>query len=743
MLDSIQYVMYYYLADTGLGYIGLSGGQDFARGMLGMRPENPSEMEKLLMKYSNGSVPPLVAEDDGSGQGLLSEELLDIFQKGFSATYSIPLCISVVPGGHLSRKRRSATRETSVHYGSEYPFPSCQYLQMIRGSAGERDIEQASASMPEELSPSGCEYFITNPELITQSRETRAYMCSVGMLGPAVPVCVADEIIAVLSSECKKPKSGAIWPKYLVTYDRCSSSVISGPSTAAKTDLWQESKRRIRKCEEILRLEPGELLGAIAERVETDSNTEMSPEDLETMIDALENAGTYLTEMADKTYRLEKESVMGWIRAEMASALSSVDTFWSRIQQSLGHLARLVGADYILLIAREKSHASSLDLQCQYGLPEESLPALEYDWAGSLARVDDFVERIGNLEHGVEIDLEQYRDVPILGTLYSLYGKGVSYPVFAAPTTTLNSGLTLIVLGKERPTATRRSVAQSKSGGAGVGTTTPVLIWLRDGDRRYLTTIVREMAIVISVFSSMRRFQETEEEQTNLMESVSHDLRTPIQNIMIAAENLREGRVDPERASRTITGVVTQLQRLDLLAQKAWTLERIRQDKLVYSDEQVVAPHLIFAKCKELLIDMAERASIDIHIDPDVERWQAVHLDAEMFTLVVMNLLQNGIKYSFPNTRIRIGGWQDDVGASTSITFENEGIHIHDEERDRIFDRYFRSKDAIGMDPAGSGIGLALVKEFVDHYGGRIDVRSTEVGFGKYLNVFSLFLPRR
>ena len=251
------------------------------------------------------------------------------------------------------------------------------------------------------------------------------------------------------------------------------------------------------------------------------------------------------------------------------------------------------------------------------------------------------------------------------------------------------------------------------------------------------------MAIITNVFFSMKRFHETVEEQTNLMESVAHDLRTPIQNIMIAAENLREGRADPERASRTITGVVTQLQRLDLLAQKAWTLERIRMDNLVYNDEQVVHPHVIFAECRELLTDLAERASMEINIDPDIERWQAVNLDVEMFRLVVLNLIHNGIKYSFPGTQVKIGGWQDDVGPGMSITCENEGIHIHDEEKDRIFDRYFRSRDAIKMDPAGSGIGLALVKEFVDHYGGRIDVRSTEVGFGKYSNVFSLFLPGR
>mgnify|MGYP001447645641 CR=1 FL=1 len=64
-------------------------------------------------------------------------------------------------------------------------------------------------------------------------------------------------------------------------------------------------------------------------------------------------------------------------------------------------------------------------------------------------------------------------------------------------------------------------------------------------------------------------------------------------------------------------------------------------------------------------------------------------------------------------------------------------------KKDRIFERHYRSKEAIKTDPTGSGVGLVLVKDFVDHYKGQIEVRSTEIKFGKYLNVFSLYLPGR
>ena len=687
------------------------------------------------MKYRGGSVPPLVAMDNDKNAGLLSEELLEIFQKGFSAMYTIPLCISFVSENHLIRTYSSNQEEDLSDQKLMNLLMSCKYFQPLRKN-DTKDVESGSES---------CGCYFADHGFIMKDIKARAYMCYAGMIGFSVSVRVAGEIVAILSTECKKPKEGVIWSDSFLEQNNHRVPAIDYriPSSAARVDLWQESKRRIQKCEAVLGLEPGGLLRELNEKVKADPKVEVSPEELEVIMLGLENAGKHLSDLADKTYRLEKESVVGWLRAEMASALSASDIFWDRIRWCFGNLAQLVGVDYILLVLQDGSPEGSLHLQCQYGLPQNSLPALKYDWTGSAARVDYFIKKVGTLEHIQEVDLRQYRDMPILGMLYSLYGKGVNYPVLIVSTITLDGRLTCMVLGKKDIITKQQMIVQSGAEEVNIDSCALTAKWLREDDRRYLITIVRELAIITNVFFSMKKLQETEKAQTDLMESVAHDLRTPIQNIMIAAENLRECRVAPERASRTITGVVTQLQRLNLLAQKAWTLEQIRLDKLIYDDKQLVNPYLIFTECRAILTDMAERGSIEIHINPNVKHWRAMYLDVEMFRLVVLNLLHNGIKYSFPNTCVRIGGWQDGVGIGVAMTFENEGIPVHDEEKDRIFERYFRSNDAVKTDPAGSGVGLALVKEFVDHYKGRIVVRSTEVNFGRYLNVFSLFLPGR
>ena len=716
--------------------------------MLEAYPENPPEMEKLLAKYKGGNVPPLVARDDGKGEGLLAEELLEVFRKAFFATYGVPLYVSVISGNRLEHEQRSDQEEDLSRQELNDLLASCRYFQ-----SPERTDEKENTGQEIQGLDAGC-WMHRAYMPVLQNGKVRVCMCYTGMISLVASVHVAGEIAALLSVDCKKPKAGEIWPREL--FSLIKGNTIEFPLTKGgfrglskddrrfpttdmssptkKIDIWQIGKDRIQKCEEILGIERGVLLKELSEK----PDVEISPEALHALIMGMERASEQLSDLAGKNYRLEKESIVGWLRAEMASALSTPDDFWDRIRWCFGNLAEFVGVDYILLLSRDKSHGGSLHLQCQYGLPQESLAAIQYDWDGSKTRVDDFVRGISDVEHIQEVDLRQYRDVPVLGMLYSLYGKGVSYPVLVASTTAMDSRLTCMILGKREVQSTTQSGSEKvePSHESGVNR-------LREDDRQYLTTIVREMSIVTNVFSSMKKLQETVDVQTTFMESVSHDLRTPIQNIMTAAENLRECRIAPERASRTISGVVTQLQRLDLLAQKAWMLEQLRLDKLIYNDEQAVDLYSIFVECRQIMTDMAEMRSMEIHIDPGIRVWQPIHVDVEMLRLVVLNLLHNGIKYSFPNTHVRIGGWQNGIGIGVAMTFENEGIPIQDEEKDRIFERYFRSNNAVKMSPDGSGIGLALVKEFVDHYKGKIDVRSTEVGFGRYLNVFSIFLPGR
>ncbi|MGQ9610981.1 MAG: sensor histidine kinase, partial [bacterium] len=561
----------------------------------------------------------------------------------------------------------------------------------------------------------------------------------------SIPIYVSDRIVAVLTTEHRKPKEGTLWKSDLIDLHLCRlpmQVIKSGDaetnlqsSFSEKLDLWQESKKRIRECEEILGLQTDQILNLIINKAKHDPSYEISPEDFENiLVKQLEKASEHISDIANKTYKLEKESVIGWIRAEMGSALSSVDTFWQKISWCLGNFIRLLGLDYVLLLSYDRTDKHPLNLLCQYGLNHEDIDIQSSLMDVSSNQLEEFIDRIKDSEDIQEIDLRKYKHLPILNIIYSLFGKGLNCPVLITQTTTLDNRTTFLLLGKINPFLFQKKDHNGKASIADL---------IKSDDRHFLMSIIHDLAIITRVFSSIKKIQETKEERTNIMESVAHDLKTPITNIMVAADNLRSGRTSPQQAFKTIAGVVTQLERLNLLAEKAWMLEQIKQNSLIYNDDKKINIYQILTECRDIMSDLAENKSIRIEIDPSIRTWREVRLDPDKFRLVVMNLIQNGIKYSFPDTTIKIGGWLDVTGSGISMTFVNEGIPIRDEEKDRIFERYYRSKEAIIKDPSGSGIGLVLVKEFVDHYDGRIDVDSKEVGFGRFLNVFSLYIQGR
>ena len=694
----------------------------------------PPEMERLLRKYSGGNIPPLFSNQEDEGLlGGKGEDLLNIYLAGFSKTYNMPLHLFPVLSSHIDEIQEPSEDDALNYENVRDLILSCENF---------RSPEKSDTSLED-----GCRQCLEKYVLTLKNRNPIAYMCYAGMIGFAVPVYVADKVVAILSTQCRKPKEGAIWPAGFIKQNCCQLPLTVNDSEdeirlqnwhGNYENVWNESKRRIRECEKIYGFKSSELLKGVNERVKNKILDEVTPDDVENiMVKRLIQASEYLSDLLNQNYRLEKESIVGWTRAEMGSALSTVDVFWDKIRWCLENLARLIGMDYILLISYDRKTLPFLQLHCHCGLPEESASAMQYDFMSS--QLDNFVSKIKASERIQEIDLLKYREVPILSELYSMYGKGTHYPVLTVSSDKFDNRMIFMVLGKRNPVLRRRMMIEIEPD----NTSAIPANWLRNDDQKHLITIARELGIIVHVFFSIKKMQETKEEQTNLIESVAHDLKTPINNIMLAADNLRNARMSPERASRTITGVVTQLERLNLFAQKAWMLEQIRQNELTYNDSESVDVYKLLSECRDTMSDLAADKSIEIRIDPEIEKWRSVYLDIEKLALVVMNLIQNGIKYSFPETQIDISGWKDVVNSGIVLTFANEGIQIHDTEKDRIFERHYRSKEAIETDPTGSGVGLVLVKEFVDHYKGRIDIRSTEIGFGRFLNVFSLYLPGR
>ena len=212
-----------------------------------------------------------------------------------------------------------------------------------------------------------------------------------------------------------------------------------------------------------------------------------------------------------------------------------------------------------------------------------------------------------------------------------------------------------------------------------------------------------------------------EDQKTRFFQHVSHELKTPL-------TALREG---SELLSDEVVGKLTVEQRevAQILKQNSLTLEKLIQDLLTYSQSQsaerinkMTALAFRPLQLKDLIdevVDTQKIASVAkaITIERKCDK-TTIHGDPAKLRVVIDNLLSNAIKYSpvGGTVVIRLGKHKDNA----VIEVLDSGPGIADEDRDKIFDPFYRSQSALASGIKGTGLGLAIVRDYVELHCGSV-----------------------
>jgi len=232
------------------------------------------------------------------------------------------------------------------------------------------------------------------------------------------------------------------------------------------------------------------------------------------------------------------------------------------------------------------------------------------------------------------------------------------------------------------------------------------------------------------------RIHELDLQKIKFLTNLSHEFRTPISLILAPADKLLSIPKDPaiigqvkmiRRNARRLLNLVNQL--LDFRKMEEQEL------KLNLSPGDLIA---FVREAAESFQDLSERKKIALIIDNGVESLPAV-FDHDKIERIIFNLLSNAFKFTGVGGEIRIEtSVKESIGLPMfCIKISDTGIGISPELQDRIFDRFFMENNDASILNQGSGIGLSIVKEFVQLQGGEISVESTP-GHG---SVFYLVLP--
>lgn len=214
-----------------------------------------------------------------------------------------------------------------------------------------------------------------------------------------------------------------------------------------------------------------------------------------------------------------------------------------------------------------------------------------------------------------------------------------------------------------------------------------------------------------------------------LISDISHQTKTPIANIKLYAELLRESDIS-EESREYVNVLIEQTERLNFLIQSLIKISRLDNGIITLTPKNQTIVSLLEAAKKTYFLAASEK---NIDIDITVNEVEAV-FDEKWTAEAIEIILDNAIKYTPNNGKISIN--IEEYQMFLRINIKDTGIGIKEDEYSKIFMRFYRSSDV--AEKPGVGIGLYLAREIVTKENGYITVSSD---YGKW-TVFSVYLPK-
>jgi signal transduction histidine kinase len=230
-----------------------------------------------------------------------------------------------------------------------------------------------------------------------------------------------------------------------------------------------------------------------------------------------------------------------------------------------------------------------------------------------------------------------------------------------------------------------------------------------------LSLLALTAVLVVAALLQLHREYELSRLRADFVSGVSHELRTPLAQIRMFSETLLLGRVRSEGE---------RVRSLEIVDQEARRLTHLVENLLHFSRSERQATRLspapaplapLVREAVEAFAPLA--AAHGVTFRTELRDGLVAPVDAEALRQMLVNLLDNAVKYGPADQTITVG--LDAVDGKARIRVEDQGPGIPAGERERIWDRFWRLERDRGSAVAGTGIGLSVVRELVALHGGR------------------------
>lgn len=243
------------------------------------------------------------------------------------------------------------------------------------------------------------------------------------------------------------------------------------------------------------------------------------------------------------------------------------------------------------------------------------------------------------------------------------------------------------------------------------------------GDRLYAAArdVTERLKLEETLQANIAREKELSELKSRFVSMASHEFRTPLATILMAAETLLNywRKLDEERIHGKLNTVVEQVKHLTGIVTNVLQVSRIQEGKITFIPKETDLVYLVSSIVHSFNQDKSLQNKITFNSDSDDI---TMRLDKQLMQQVMNNLLSNAIKYSQPDPQVEVNITTNDKIIQISV--KDNGVGIPEKDMVNMFQPFFRAGNVFNIE--GNGLGLTIVRECVRLHGGDVSFSSIQ-----------------
>ena len=222
--------------------------------------------------------------------------------------------------------------------------------------------------------------------------------------------------------------------------------------------------------------------------------------------------------------------------------------------------------------------------------------------------------------------------------------------------------------------------------------------------------------LAVGVWQTLQSFRKEvslARQQKNFLLAVTHELKSPIASVKLYLQTLQKRELEREKQNEIVAKAIADTDRLGSLVENLLLATKIdRSDYTLYFEE---------VNLSDLITQIVATHPENKRLKTEIQQGIKMQADKLAFTSVVVNLLENALKYSEQTVTVKL---QRDKNILLSII--DNGSGIPDEEKQKVFEKFYRIGNEDTRKSKGTGLGLYIVKNLVERHNGTIKIRGNQ-----------------